>query len=311
LRGGFPDHEDLFASARSFARTALEAHSVPDARRTAMDAGTALEHLIKACLARRSPVLLLDLHEKNWGPLLVALGHLPAAPRTPHSVSLSTAIDRFRVLALAGPRRDDLAELVLLRNGVVHVGANQPVDEKLFTAFLRQVDVCVTDYNATREGFWGDHLAAVDVLLTEQAGRVKRLVQSKLMMARHHFAQQFGNFSQDLVKALVGSRELPGEHESHHTCPACGALGVAEGEHRVVYDFAYDQRGDITGGAWVEFDAAAFACPACRLQLDRPEELAQAGMATTWRDDDVDPADLEPDPDYYYEHHREDSRWQR
>jgi hypothetical protein len=303
---GLPGAEELFASARSFARTALDAHSLPDARRAAMDAGTALEHLIKACLAKRSPVLLLDLHEKNWEPLLVVLGQLPASARIPHSISLSTAITRFRALVTSGPSKDDLTELVQLRNGVVHVGAQLPLGEHVFTAFLRQVDVCVADYGVERGDFWSEHLAAVDALLADRASRIERVVGSKLAMAKQRYVERFSGFAPDLVKALVGTQDLPGEYESHRTCPACGALGVARGDHRVDYDYEYDRDGDIVGGAWVEFDANSFACPACRLRLDSPEELSQAGMETTWRDDDVDPSDLEPEHDYDYYDLRDD-----
>ena len=41
MTGILPGHEELFSSARSFARAALEANAAPDARRTAMDAGSA------------------------------------------------------------------------------------------------------------------------------------------------------------------------------------------------------------------------------------------------------------------------------
>ena len=45
---------------------ALGAHYRGDHQRVAGDAGTALEHLTKACLASRSPALLADLKSNNW-----------------------------------------------------------------------------------------------------------------------------------------------------------------------------------------------------------------------------------------------------
>jgi hypothetical protein len=53
-----PTAEELYASAAKFAQYALDAHHKGDHQRVAMDAGTSLEHLTKACLAKRSPALL-------------------------------------------------------------------------------------------------------------------------------------------------------------------------------------------------------------------------------------------------------------
>ena len=51
----------FYRGAREFARSALEAHHAGNHRRVALDAGTAVEHLAKACLARRSRALLAEL----------------------------------------------------------------------------------------------------------------------------------------------------------------------------------------------------------------------------------------------------------
>lgn len=62
-------------SAMEFALSALDAHRARRFRRVAVDAGTSLEHLAKASLAKRSPALLAELkNEANFSSLLVLLG---------------------------------------------------------------------------------------------------------------------------------------------------------------------------------------------------------------------------------------------
>jgi hypothetical protein len=292
VSSAFPSHVEFYDSARSFARTALEAQNAGDVRRTFMDAGTALEHLIKGCLAKRSPVLLLELDERNWGALLLVLGEADVVAKAPRTISLSIAIDRFRALVNSGVDRDDLADLVLLRNGVVHAAAAEPVEERVFSAFLRQVDACVEDYGTTRADFWGEHLGAVEALLEERSTRIERVVGHKLAMARQQFKTRFGDFDSELVKALVGSVHSGDTDEAAAPCPACAGMGVALGEHKVESDYYLDHHGEIEGGSWVQFDAESFGCIACGLRLESQEEMEQAGMETSWPDEDVDPSDL-------------------
>ncbi len=69
-------------SAREFAETALAAHHARKYRRVAIDAGTALEHLAKACLAKRSPGLLAEMKdEASYHSLSRLLGITGARPR--------------------------------------------------------------------------------------------------------------------------------------------------------------------------------------------------------------------------------------
>ena len=62
-------------NATEFAQSALDAPHALRFRRVAVDAGTSLEHLAKASLAKRSPALLTELRsEHNFASLLVLLG---------------------------------------------------------------------------------------------------------------------------------------------------------------------------------------------------------------------------------------------
>jgi hypothetical protein len=96
----------FFESAQEFARSALEAHHARRFRRVAVDAATCLEHLAKACLAKRSPALLTELRsEANFPSLLRLLGIANGTPPTYRSpaVSAVTADGPSSSAAAAGP----------------------------------------------------------------------------------------------------------------------------------------------------------------------------------------------------------------
>jgi hypothetical protein len=70
-----PTVDELYASAAKFAQSALDAHHKDDHQRVAIDVGTSLEHLTKACLANRSPAFLVELKPGNWESLAQLCGH--------------------------------------------------------------------------------------------------------------------------------------------------------------------------------------------------------------------------------------------
>jgi hypothetical protein len=181
----------------------------------------------------------------------------------------------------------------------VHVGAGQPLDERILTAFLKQVDACILAYGSARHEFWGDHKQAVDALLTERAGQVERLVATKLAMAKSYFAGRFSGLDPEQVRAMTNEHDLPGINQSLADCPACHSLGVARGKHYIDSDYAYDRKVDIQSGAWVAFNAQSFVCQFCKLQLDTPEQMTEAKMATRCRDVDVDLDEVQTEEEAY------------
>jgi hypothetical protein len=68
-----------------------------DHQRVAIDAGTALEHLSKACLARRSPALLTELKPGNWASLALLCGYPEGNPRQLRTVGLREAHERLKI----------------------------------------------------------------------------------------------------------------------------------------------------------------------------------------------------------------------
>lgn len=100
----------FYGSAREFALSALDAHHAGNHRRVPLDAGTALEHLAKACLARRSPALLAEIkRDSSINSLIGLLGlestNVPVKIRT---VGLSEALHRMERFARSKASKNDL-----------------------------------------------------------------------------------------------------------------------------------------------------------------------------------------------------------
>jgi len=150
----------LWTAAREFAQTALEAHHARKYRRVAIDSGTALEYLAKACLATRSPALLTELKsEANFPSLLWLLGIAERrAPRRLRTVGLRDALERTKAFVTSSASDNDLRALVDMRDGSVHAAQNDEVEERLVVAFVQQADAFLADLRFPREVFWARSL---------------------------------------------------------------------------------------------------------------------------------------------------------
>ncbi len=93
-------------------------------------------------------------------------------------------------------------------------------------------------------------------------------------------------------------------------CPACASPGTGLGDHEVDWDYERGEDGrfrSTLGKVW--FDAGAFECTVCGLELGDEAELAVAGLELRWLVPDADPNDYDPgsDEDLLYEAWRERS----
>jgi hypothetical protein len=142
--------DGFIESAREFAFEALDAYIARRFRRVALDAGTALEHLAKACLASRSPALLTELrNEGNFVSLLGLLGMARGTgPTYLRTVSLRDALARVRKLVTSTASVADLEMLVDMRDGTVHAARNDELEERLVVTFVQHCDVLLADLGA-------------------------------------------------------------------------------------------------------------------------------------------------------------------
>ena len=281
-----------------------------------MDAATSLEHLAKACLAKRSPALLTELkNEANFWSLLVLLG-IPGGkpPRQLRTVGLRDALARARAFVPSQAPEADLQMLVDLRDGTVHAGHDDEVEERLVVAFARQADAFLADLRRDRTAFWAAQLGMVDALLAEATDKTARVVAVKIAGARAEFGRGYGGGPPevlDLVRRLAASAR-PDAEEERMQCPACASAGFGIGDHEVDWDYERDDEGHFhatIGKVW--FNVTGFECTICGLDFHDEAEVAAAGMEVRWLVPGADPNDYDPgfDEDLLYEGWRESGEW--
>lgn len=302
----------FYASAQEFALSALEAHHSGNHRRVPLFAGTAVEHLAKACLARRSPVLLVDLRNGssfNWLAALLSVegAGVPADIRT---VGLSEALKRVRRFVRSKASEDDLRTLIDIRNGVVHAAEDTEVEERILTAFVQEADSLLEDLDRAREDFWGGQLPVVKALLADASNELQHRVQVKLAAAEAMIERRYQTEGEAVISALRAfSKSGPRTAEQEfYDCPVCGSGGIATGSHNI-----WGPLGEPTGIPMLDaedwFTAQQFHCPVCNLRLDSAAEIDAAGMETAWEVEDVGRRDREQpidDGDAAYERWREE-----
>jgi hypothetical protein len=305
----------FYASAREFAHSALEAHHGGNHRCVPVFAGTAVEHLAKACLARRSPALLVEMRGNSGFSSLIALlrlegGGVPARIRI---VGLTEALDRVGRFVNSKAIPADLRTLVDIRNGVVHAADDTKVEESILTAFVQQAEALLADFGREREDFWKGQLSVVDALLAGATDKLRLRVEMKFAAAGAMLDRLYETHGEAVLDALQAlSKATALQHDQRFLgCPVCGSDGIATGEHTVewVPDEGQKKVGQVHDyDRQVWFTAKAFQCPVCKLRLDSEAEIDAAGMNTAWHIEDADLRDYEEpmDEDASYEHWREE-----
>ena len=305
----------FYQSACDFALSALEAHHAGNYRRVPLDAGTALEHLAKASLARRSPALLAELkNDSSIHSVITLLGIEGAgSPASVRTVGLAQALKRIDRFVKSKTDDRDLDTLVDMRNGIVHAAENVEVEERILAAFVQRADVLLEDLGRDRKDFWGGQLTVVDALLKDASDKLAHRVEVRLAAAdawlEHRYATE-GKAVLDVVRALSNSAVLT-HSERFRQCPVCGSQGIATGEHSVEYEPAdWDKEaGEVTDVApEVWFSARSFRCNVCGLRLDSQAEMDKV-FDPVWEIEDADWREYESlydDEDDAYERWREE-----
>jgi hypothetical protein len=293
-----PTADGLYASAQRFAQSALDAHHTGDHQRIALNAGTAMEHLMKACLAARSPALLVDLKLglTSWPSLVALCGFPEGRPTKLRTVGLREVRQRVKTFVTSRASEADLALLIDLRDGVVHAAQDEEIDERLLVAFVQHADAMLADMDRSRADFWADRLGVVDALLADAIDKVTRGVNVKLAQAKAAFTRKYGEMPdelQDLIRRIAPHTGL--SDEAAADCPACGSIGLAEGEYWIDGDVEFGRDGEAYSWSVVKLTASSFSCAHCGLRLTSQAELAAAGMQQVWDMPDLIPSDFEPD----------------
>ena len=196
--------DSFYESAREFAQDALQAHHQRKYRHVALHAGTALEHLAKACLAKRSPGLLTELRSGKFDSLLWLL-EIPGAkpPAQLRTVGLREALERVKAWVTSDASRTDLDTMVGMRDGTVHAAQSDEVEERLLVAFVQQADALLADLGRSPLEFWQVQIEVVEALLADATDKVRHHVEVRAAAAVAAYNQQYGEGTPEGVLEAV------------------------------------------------------------------------------------------------------------
>jgi hypothetical protein len=302
-------HEQLFESARRFARLALTDFLNDASEIFLFYAGIALEHLTKAYLASVNPAYIAG---GNFESLLHLTGRgNPAQTQRSvmRTIGLSEALKRIALLDPAVKTRG-LADLVDVRNGVAHVGqgVEREVAERELAPFLKACDAILSAMGASRSEFWQDLTDVVDSHISTAARAADRRTARKITAARLEFERRYEGIEPRaaVFKVIEDSYRLEPTEDALVDCPACGRVALASGTTDVEnweVDWDTGDLGEpyIVGGLpTVRFYPERIECRLCGLRLEGDDELASANIDPSWLLEDVRPGDFyDPDP---YDH---------
>jgi hypothetical protein len=223
------DQQQLLESARDFAARALDAYVGDDTRVILANAAFSLEHLCKAYLHGMHPALLTELRNGQLDSLLHLVGHGDRArkSRSPRTISGREALARVEhVLPNLNVRQELLAQLIDVRDGMVHVGfmSSSGIGE-LLTAFLQFSDELHDELGSEREGRWGEHSELVEALIARAQSQTERETNQRIAIARARFARLAQIPVHDLASDVAAcAAEADGSTEIRKAvyCPACG-----------------------------------------------------------------------------------------
>ena len=177
-----------------------------------LDVGaTALEHLAKACLAKRSPALLAEFKgEASFRSVLLLLeintksGQLGAEQLGQlRTVGLRAALERTRLLVMPTANWQDLLTLADMRDGSVHAATDDEVAMRLVVAFVQHVNTLLADLRRDGAGFWGSQQSVAVALLSRSRDRVTHIVAVKLASARIRLAELAAGTGDGPVRPVI------------------------------------------------------------------------------------------------------------
>jgi len=264
--------DDLLVMSRRFARSAVEAYCEDDLPVFFLHAATAFELLTKALLAQRHPALLADTQRADEGfhSLLHLCGLVEHAEfHKVRTVSAPVAYQRARVLVKKGlpalEKSPTLRTLLLVRNGVVHLGSLHEAEaHRVFSEFASLANVMLDDIGQSREDYWGGHLEFVGRHLEKEIAAAKASALRRIEAAKARNEELRERMRRAEYAKLVKERALPPSYKRKLVeCPACGATAELRGNPHVTSwsGRAVDE---------IELEVEYLNCDVCDLELDAP-----------------------------------------
>jgi len=295
------DHAALWLKAKLFLNHAMD----PDEPRVfderALWASLALELLAKAALARVSP-LLIAVPTEDGTNLLIASG-LVAGDARFSSVKAHTLYLRCNK-AFKPFNAKEAQAITDARNEYLHgggVGFTGIPPEAWWPKYWAQASILVNALDADLDELVGsDRTATVEKHLAQNKKNIEHRVEMLIARAQQRLAQ---HRSGDLPARIAEEWARPADgtaglsHRTEQACPACGSIGILEGEDVKDAEAHFEQVDEDDYDAWMDLTIVSdyFSCATCRLVLDGYELLEEAELPSDFADTGEYGDHMEPD----------------
>jgi hypothetical protein len=281
----------LTRSSSSFARSAITAYASEDWDVYFLHLATAVEHLLKAAVARINPAFIADPQSKFDSMLhLTGMGDRAQSPDflgVVRTISAKEALERAaRVIDGYRPPGQHVNALLETRNGIVHAGHSVGSEgEAVLGDVARFVNSLLPAVEMTEDDYWQDAAQFVAQHAAKRLGEIERQFERQLQRARDQYAARLAGIPNDALAAVLAALEPAGPSDDFtefpFECPACSHRGLLVGEPEPEWepDWDYgDGQAFIAGMlvASITLRASEFSCRICGLTLtDSGLELAE------------------------------------
>lgn len=285
------DADAMLLKAKLFLNHAMdedEEHRDFDER--ALWASLALELLAKAALARVSPVLIAAPNEEG-NSLLVASGLVDGDVRF-MSVQAKTLFGRCSK-AFKPFNEKEAQAIAAARNEYLHGAAPTFTlipPEAWWPRYWAQVQILVNACDRVLEDLVGnDRVSVVEDYLAKN----KKNIEHRLEMLIERARQQLARHDSGQMRAgevAEWSRYRPGglaaglTYSTVQTCPACGDVGLLEGEDVDDATANHEQVGEDDYDSWMDLTVGSgyFSCDRCHLVLDSYELVEASDIPSSF-----------------------------
>lgn len=299
------DVMSLVVSASSWMDDAMRAWAAGDFAKVGLMAPLAVEHLGKAVLWNRNPVLLVQLNPNDEASLMTLATAPNLASKTLRTVGLKLVLTRVEKVLDGAPVlvKNDCERMVNVRNGITHVGTADLSRHVLLDA-LTVMQALLGHLDIDPQIFFGTHTSSVTELLDAKRTEVghavlekrararQRVEQLKETLGRAEYEKTAGRL-EDQREELTGPNDMGYRLEAaNHDCPECNSIGRLFGYIELEEQMDFDVE-PLGGGRYepipmpyweIWFSPRAFECAVCRLSLISPDELTEAGLSTERRE---------------------------
>lgn len=284
------DHNAFWIKAKLFLNHAMDQDDPRGFDERALWASLALELLAKAALSRVSPLLIAEPSEDGIN-LLMASGLIEGDARF-NSVRAQTIYSRCSK-AFKPFNQKEAQAITRARNEYLHgagVGFTGIPPEAWWPRYWAQASILVNALDTDLDDLVGpDRTAIIETHLAQNARNLEHRVEMLIARAQQRLAQyRSGGLPSRLADEWSHPRDLSAglSHRTEQACPACGDMGILEGEDVQNSEPHYEQVSDEDFDAWVDLTIGAdyFSCATCRLIIDGYEVLESADLPLTFGD---------------------------